>query len=148
MPDVIYKSTRILTFFTDYFSFHTVVFHNLVIFAFFIVIALDLHRPSGDKKEVAFIVFSGTVFVAAAASAAHLLNVNFANFLFSTVDFVYDLTEELKLSVGETGITVIYTASLAVLNILLLIVTNYLFILLCICKEKISEAIKKHAPKA
>ena len=143
MPDIIYKNTRILTFFTDYLAFHTIFFHNLVIFAFFIVFALDLHKPSGDKKEVAVITLSTSLFVAVSASASHLLNTNFANFLRSTVDFIYELTEELKLLAGETVTTAIYTVTLALLHILLLIVTDYLFLLLCICKEKISSRRKK-----
>ena len=51
MPAVIYSAERVNTFFTDYLSFHTVFFHNLVMLALFLTISLDLHKPSVDKKE-------------------------------------------------------------------------------------------------
>jgi len=143
MPNVIYSSNRLYTFFTDYLSFHTVFVHNLVIFAFFLVLALDLHKSEATKSEILFISAFGGGFVALSATMSHVLKTNFSNFLYSTVGFVADLVEQLKASVGETLVTVIYTVVLCILHVLLLIITNYLFKQLCTAKDKVLKYIFK-----
>ncbi len=142
MPDVIYSSEKIATFFSDYLAFHTVFFHNLVIFALFLTLALDLHRPSGSRGEVRFVIMFTSVFVAIAASASYILQTNYSNFLYSTVGIVKTLTESVKLSIGEVPTKIIYTATLAVLHIILLVLTYYIYLTLCIAKEKLSAIIK------
>ena len=104
MPQIIYSKYRFLTLFSDYYSFHTVFFHNLVVFAFFIVVALDLHKPSGTKKELLFISLFASCYNVVSATFAHLLQVNFSNFLFSNIDFVYDFVIKLKTIVGDVFI--------------------------------------------
>ena len=66
---------------------------------------------------------------------------------YRTVGFIKTLTENIRAAIGEPFTTVIYTATLAVLHILLLIITNYLFLLICIVKEKAHYAIKKALTK-
>ena len=137
MPNVIYEAVRLEAFFTDYLAFHTVFFHNLVIFALFLSFSLDLHKPSGGRGEAAFILAFGIGFVALAAVVSHALETNYSNFLYSTVDAVDRLAEQLKLSIGEMPTTILYTAILAVLHLLLLLATNYIFLACCIAKEKL-----------
>lgn len=135
MPGIIYSGERIETFFVDFFSFHTVFFHNLVIFALFLTFALDLHQSSGKRNETLFVIAFGAVFVAISATASHLLQTNFSNFLSSTVDFVAQMTCDLKLAIGNVMGTLIYVFVLVILHILLLVLTNYIFYLLCKVKK-------------
>ena len=53
-PNLIYSADNIREFFTDYFSMHTVAFHNIVVFAFVLIVALELHSPQkkGEQKAV------------------------------------------------------------------------------------------------
>ncbi len=136
IPNVIYSEDRIFEFFSDYLAFQTVSFHNLVIFALFITLALDLHKPTGKRGEVYFIAVFGIVFVTLSATMSHLLETNFSNFLYSTVGFIKDIVDALKVSVGETTIKVIYTITLALLHVLLMVGTNYLYLFVEKCKEK------------
>lgn len=147
IPNVIYSGNRITEFFSDYLSFHTVFFHNLVIFALFLTVALDLHKPSGGKDELIFVTLFGTGFVAVAASASHVLNTNYSNFLHSTVSVVKTLTENIRLAIGDVPTKIIYTATLAILHVLLLIVTYYIFMAICIFKEKAHHAIRMRMEK-
>ncbi len=127
LPNTIYTSARLATFFTDYFSFHTVVFHNLVIFALFLTLALDLHTPSGERKELIFLTVFGMAFVVLSASASHLLDTNYSNFLESSIGFVAEVVSRLGLAIGEIPAKILYGAVLGALHILLLIITYYLF---------------------
>ena len=142
IPGVIYSPNRISTFFTDYLAFHTVVFHNIVILAFFLTLALELHKPRGDRREMLFVAIFGSVFVAIAATASHLLQTNFSNFLSSTIGFVADFVDELKLLIGDSVSSAVYTSVLAVLHVLLLVLTNYLFLLLARLVEYVSGKLK------
>ena len=141
IPNGIYSGNLITEFFSDYLSFHTVFFHNLVIFALFLTVALDLYKPSGGG-ELIFVMLCGTGFVAVAASASHILNTNYSNFLHSTVSVVKTLTENMRLAIGDVPTKIIYTATLAILHVLLLIVTYYIFMAICIVKEKAHHAIR------
>ena len=136
MPEVIYSYERIETFFTDYLSFHTVFFHNIVILTLFIIIALDLHKPTGCGREVAFIIIASSVFVAVAITASHLLDTNYSNFLHSTVSIVKTLYSSLSAKIGETPTMLIYTFALAVLHVLIILLFNYVNLAVCKIKEK------------
>lgn len=131
IPSVIYSESRIKSFFTDYLSFHTVFFHNLVIFSLFITYFLDLHKPNGTKQETCFISLFGLGFVVLAATFSHILQTNFSNFLYTTVGFMNDLVIRLKEIYGTTIINIIYTISISILHILLMILTNYIYLLIC-----------------
>ncbi|MBO7196936.1 MAG: YwaF family protein [Clostridia bacterium] len=141
MPNVIYSEERITAFFSDYLSFHTVFFHNIVIFALFLVISLDLHKPSASRGELLFVIAFGAGFVALAATASYVLQTNFSNFLFTTVGVMQTLVEAVQLALGEVTTKIIYIASLAFLHILLLVITNYVFLLICFGKEKLVGAL-------
>ncbi|MBQ6996840.1 MAG: YwaF family protein [Oscillospiraceae bacterium] len=78
-PNLIYGSWNIEAFFTSYLDMHTVAFHNLVLFAFVLIVALDLHTPTGNKEQV-YPVWATVAFCVVSASAANILKVNYANF--------------------------------------------------------------------
>ena len=130
MPGIIYSDYAINNFFNDFFAFHTVFFHNLVILALFLTLALDLHTPSGKRDEVTFITLFGTGFVLISASLSHILQTNFSNFLSSTVGFIANLVDKIATVIGRTPITVIYTLTLAALHVLLMVLTSYVYLLL------------------
>ncbi len=139
MPAIIYSDVAISEFFVTYISFHRVFFHNLVVFATLIIFFLDLHKPSGKGGEAVFVTLFAVIFVIIAASASHLLDTNYSNFLSSTVDFVDALAENLALKVGEGAFTAIYTACAAVLHIGFILGMNYLYLALCLLKERLSK---------
>lgn len=76
-PCLIYGSWNITGYFSDYMDFHTVTFHNLVMFAFMLIVALDVYTPGkGDWKSP--VVFIG-IYCIIAAIVSHLLKTNFNN---------------------------------------------------------------------
>lgn len=136
MPNIIYENTRLYTFFTDFFSFHTVFFHNIVIFAFLLTITLNLHVPTGNKKEVGIIALLGAIFAATSATASHLLDTNFSTFLYTSIDFIEQTVEKLRMTIGDLETTILYTVALSILIIIFIIICNYLFRLLCYKKRQ------------
>ncbi len=76
-PALIYSADNIKLYFTDFFSFHTVTFHNLVLFAYMLLPALQLHTPG--KGEVRFSAAFVGVYCMVAGIASHLLRTNYNN---------------------------------------------------------------------
>ena len=76
-PDLIYGGGEVPLFFVRFLSFHTVTFHNLAMFAFMLMVALNVYEPRrGDWKYPVFFI-GGYCIVAAIIS--HLIDTNFNN---------------------------------------------------------------------
>lgn len=94
-PNLIYGTWNIEGFFRNYLDFHTVAFHNLVLLLFMLLPALNLHEPAkGQGKAVAG--FS-VCYCAVAATMAHVLETNYANFYSCNIPPL----EELRLNVAK-----------------------------------------------
>lgn len=77
-PNLIYPAYDVERFFTDYMSFHTVAFHNLVMLAFVLIVVLQLHTGQQKRRMATF--WGTVVFCVVAATMAQLLKTNYANF--------------------------------------------------------------------
>ena len=76
-PALIYGAWDIQNYFQSFFAFHTVTFHNLAMFAFMLMVALDLYQPR--KGEWKFPVLFIGAYCIVAAVIAHLIDTNFNN---------------------------------------------------------------------
>ena len=92
MPNNIYSLANLQAFFTYYDSFHTVFFHNLVVFGTFIIFTLNLYdiNPNRDYLYVSLFYLAYCVIV---APIANLLKTNFHYFYANTVGFVENLRQ-------------------------------------------------------
>lgn len=120
-PSLIYGAGNIEDFFRDYFSFHSVTFHNIVVFEFILIVALGLHDPQkkGELKAVALFMVG---FCAVSATMAQLLKTNFNNFYACNVPPL----ESLRLTVLE----VLGSVPTAILYVLIVTVVDILFVLM------------------
>ena len=93
-PALIYSADNIQNFFKGYFDFHTVTFHNIVMFLFVLIVALELHTPAPkvDNKPIVIFVLC---FCAVSASMAHILKTNYANYYSCNIPVL----EEVRLSI-------------------------------------------------
>ena len=78
-PNLIYSDQHILLFFKDFMCFHTVAFHNLVMFSCVLILALGIYQPE-KRGEVKAVILFMLCFCAVSSVAAQLLKTNFANF--------------------------------------------------------------------
>ena len=114
-PNLIYSAGNIENFFQGYFDFHTVFFHNLVMLAFLLIIALNLHVPA-KKGEPRLIVIFIVVFCAVSASAAQLLKTNYANFYQCNVPVFEEIRLSLQPALGYGLTQLIYVLILTLVN--------------------------------
>lgn len=116
-PDLIYSAGNIQEFFTNYFSFHTVLFHNLVIFACFLMLGLNLYEPGqkGEKKSVLLFIIG---YCAIAAPMAQILQTNFNNFYRCNIPPLEAVRAAVEAALGYAPAQVLYVCIVVVMDII------------------------------
>ena len=78
-PNLIYSADNIRQYFNGYLDFHTVTFHNIVMFELVLILILELNegRPGPIVKTLTLVTLS---FCVISAGMAQLLETNYANF--------------------------------------------------------------------
>lgn len=115
-PALIYSSGNIKEYFSNFFSFHTVTFHNIVIFEFFLIIALKLHKTEFKKGLVPVIIFM-TVFSVVAAVMSQILKTNYANMYTCNIPPLESLRLSVQNAVGYVPAQIMYVSIVSVLQI-------------------------------
>ena len=115
-PCLIYSDGNIKEFFTNYLSFHTVAFHNMVMFAFILIVALDLCENDTKPHSKAIIIFTA-IFCAVSATMAHLLKTNFANFYTCNIAPLETVRLAVQNAAGYVPAQILYVTIVSLLNI-------------------------------
>lgn len=128
-PALIYSAGNIKEFFTDYFSFHTVAFHNIVIFACILIVALKLHTPvpKGEQKAAALFTIC---FCVVSATMAQLLKTNFNNFYSCNVPPLETVRLSLQATLGYGATQALYVVIVTVVDIVFVWLSYLLYRLL------------------
>ena len=130
-PNLIYGTWNIENYFNfknDFIDFHTVTFHNLVMFAFILTIGLRLHTPT-KKYIVAHIVFVA-IFAFLAATFSQILKTNYANFYSCNIEPLENVRLSIIESIGYAGGQTIYVLILYVLHVVFVLGAYYLYLLI------------------
>lgn len=116
-PNLIYSSANIREFFTNYFSFHTVAFHNVVMLAFVLIVMLGVHTPApkGEPKAAMLVTIG---FCVVSATMAQLLKTNYANYYSCNIGPLEAVRVNLQGVLGYGVTQVLYILIVSALNIL------------------------------
>lgn len=125
-PNLIYSAADITHFFDDYMSFHTVAFHNIVIFEFVLIIALRLHTPAEKGESKAVVIFT-VCFCGTAAAMAQILKTNFANFYTCNIPLFESLRITLQGVLGEGLTQLLYVLVVSVLHVLFVFMSYWIY---------------------
>ena len=125
-PNLIYSGAAINGFFEDYFDFHTVAFHNVVMLEFLLIIALKLHTPAQKGEPVKAILFT-VGFCGVSASMAYILKTNFANYYSCNIPPLEALRLSLQGVLGVVLTQILYVLIISVLNILFVLLSYWLY---------------------
>lgn len=115
-PSMIYSASNIRDYFTTYTDFHTVTFHNLVCFAFMLIIALKLYDYD-TKRDMKIIPIWFTIFCVISASMAQILKTNYNSFYDCNIDAIENIRVNLISQIGWWG-QLIFVLCIYVVNIL------------------------------
>jgi hypothetical protein len=133
-PALIYGGDKVREFFQEYQSFHTVLFHNLVVFAFVLILALDLPMAMGKGAVKAISIFM-LVFSIVAAVMSQLLKTNYTNMYQCNIPVFEELRLSLQPVLGYWVTQCLYVSILTCLHIL--------FVLMCYGLIKLVRRRKK-----
>ena len=131
-PNLIYGPWNIENYFNiknNFFDFHTVTFHNLVMFAFILTIGLRLHTPTKKRHIVPHIVFV-SIFAALAATFSQILKTNYANFYHCNIPPLENLRLSVINAIGYFGGQLFYVVVLCGLHIAFVLGAYYLYLLI------------------
>ena len=126
-PCLIYSSSNILNFFNGFFDFHTVAFHNLVLFEFVLIFTLKLHKPM-KETYIKHLIFFIAVFVIFASTFAQVLKTNYTNFYHCNVGPVEQFRQYLINVLGYDIAQTLYVFVLSILHILFVMAIHYLYL--------------------
>ena len=115
-PDLIYSAQAVKEFTTNFFSFHTVAFHNVAMLLFVLVPALDLHEPEakGEPKKVFLFILCYCVI---AATMAHLLKTNYNNFYTCNIAPLETVRLAVETALGSTVAAVCYVVIVTIMDL-------------------------------
>ena len=116
-PALIYGEWNIRDYFKGYLDMHTVTFHNLVLFAFVLILALDLHTPTG-KSEQKYPIWATVGFCVVSATAANILKVNFANFYECNIPPLEAVRVAVQNAAGYVPAQILYVCIVSALTVL------------------------------
>lgn len=133
-PNLIYSAWAVEHYFDDYMAFHTVTFHNLVMFAFLLIAALEL--TTFAKKDVKAILLFVAGFCVVSASMAHLLKTNYANFYTCNIPVLETVRLAVQDAVGKLPATLLYIVIVSALNLAFVYGAYWLYRLVCKLFEK------------
>ncbi len=125
-PCLIYSSGNILNFFKGYLDFHTVAFHNIVIFEFFIILFLNLHDYK-DKKDNTPIVIFMAGFSVVAATMSQILKTNYANMYSCNIPPLENVRISVQNACGYTVAQIMYVSIVMLLHILFTLMAYHLY---------------------
>ena len=138
-PNLIYSGGNVNNYFEGYFDFHTVTFHNLVMLAFLLIVAMRVHTPA-PKGEVKAIMWFIAGFCTVSASMAHILKTNYANYYTCNIPVLETVRLAVASAAGEVPAKLLYIAIVSGLNFAFVYGAYWLYRLclnLTVQKEKV-----------
>lgn len=126
-PSLIYGAADIQSFFTRFLSFHTVAFHNIVLFGFILILALRLHTPEVKTEQKSMVLFM-VCFCVISATMAQVLKTNFNNFYSCNIAPLETLRQNMQAAMGYGATQAIYILIVTVLDILFVFGSYWLYI--------------------
>ena len=94
-PGGILGTNNTANIFTNFFAFHTFVYHHLIFLYLFVGLSLNMFKL--NKYCFAHVVIGISLYGVVALSFAYILNTNYCNLLVSIIDFV----EEWRQNIGH-----------------------------------------------
>lgn len=129
-PNLIYSAWDIEHFFDNYFAFHTVFFHNVVILEFFLIVTLRLYHPRSFKKDIRPLTFFMVGYCLVGSVAAQLLKTNFNNFYTCNIPPLEAVRLSVEGTLGYVPAQILYVLIVSMMDLLVTAATYWAFRLL------------------
>ena len=145
-PTIIYGESSILSFTTDFLSCHTVLYHNIVMFAFLLILALRLFDVN-TKQDLIVILCTFLGYGIIASSMANILKTNFNNYYYSGIGPVENLRLSVIQNMGGYGQILYVFAMIAIMVALMFLAYGFIRLYIVIF-DKIKQKINSKKQNA
>jgi hypothetical protein len=135
-PELIYSGGNIANTFKGFFDFHTVAFHTIATFGFFIIVALKLHTPSFKRDMKAIMLFFIGYSIIAGVTA-QILQTNFNNFYQCNVPPLEEVRLSILAVLGRPLTQTLYVLIVTIVDLVFVTVSYNLYRLLIFIIDKI-----------
>lgn len=142
LPTMLYPVNEIVEWNTNYLYFHTVFFHNLVLFMFVLIVALELHTPK-KKSYLKEVTIGAYMYCLHAALFSYLLQTNFSNFYSCNMPGIDGIVAAIKTATSEAVGQTFYVFILILLHIGFFILSYYVYVLISKAISKITNKTQK-----
>lgn len=116
-PYYAYTDEKIQIFTEDFFAFHTVTFHSLVIFTFILIIALRLYEPN-TKTDLKHMLIGLSIYCLIGGTTAQIFECNFNNFYYCAAEFVDNIRLSIIENLGHPFGQTIYVFGVSIVNLI------------------------------
>ena len=144
-PTMIYSADNIVNFTNGFLDFHTVAFHNLVCFAFILILALRLY-DFDTKHDMKVVLVGYSVYSLVAAVMSQILKTNYNGFYRCGIDAIAVFVDGLKAKIGWPA-QLIYVLGMSAATILFGVVCYWIFRGLFALINLITNKIKENKVK-
>lgn len=127
-PSLIYSGSDIDDFFKRYMAMHTVAFHNLVMLAFLLIVALKVHTPQKGERKAIVLFMCG--FCAISGTMAQVLKTNYANFYSCNIPPLENLRLQIQAVLGYWPTQILYVLIVSLLTVLFTLMSYQFYLLL------------------
>lgn len=115
MPNVVYGDDDIINFFTSFWAFHTVIFHNIVLLGILLIFTLNLFKPR-YQNDYKIVFISYTIYCLVVAPISLTLEINYNNFHSCAVPLIENWRLAWIDTMGYFG-QILYTGCAIILTI-------------------------------
>ena len=142
LPTMLYPVNEIVEWNTNYLYFHTVFFHNLVLFMFILIVALKLHTPQ-KKSYLKEVVVFAYFYCMHAVAFSYLLQTNFSNFYSCNMPGIDGIVAAIKTATNDIIGQAVYVFVLIGLHIGFFILSYYVYKLISGTINKLTNKPEK-----
>ena len=144
-PALIYSDNNIKNYFNfkDFYSFHTVTYHSLVVFVLILIIGLDLHVPN-EKRYFKQLWIFVICFSIIAATMSQIFKTNYGGFYECNVEPIEEIRQSLLKKIPYFWTHTLYLSVFIILHILFVSGAYYLYI--CI-QQLVTKIIRQPQPQ-
>lgn len=144
-PELIYSGSDVVNYFKDFFAFHTVTMHNLILLAFFIILSLNLIEFKWRRDMIMGAIGYG-IYSVIAGTMAQILKTNYNNFYRCSIDIFRGIQDSLIDSLGWFGqliYVVVYSCLIIIFSYVCYWTMRGVLKLISICAKKINGSKSK-----
>ena len=125
-PNTVYADTSIENMFTDFLFFHQVIFHNIAVFEFILIVSLKLYEPN-TKFDLKIAAIALPCYCLIGSVMAQVLKTNYNNFYYCTADFIDNVRLDIIDTIGYAAGQTVYVIGVSAVILFFALISYFVY---------------------